>query len=76
MGDQQYLPLSEGAKRIDKGLRRRTGNLSTFSAWEGGEGRGDGEKEVRKAGGESSRRKESFQKEEVTNSFKHYREVK
>lgn len=32
MDDQQYLPLPEGAKRIDKGLRQRAGNLLTFSA--------------------------------------------
>ena len=31
MSDQQYLLLTEGAKRLDKGLRQRTGNLSTFS---------------------------------------------
>ena len=31
MGDQQYLLLTEGAKKLDKGLRQRIGNLSTFS---------------------------------------------
>lgn len=31
MGDQQYVPLLERAKRTDKGLRQTTGNLSTFS---------------------------------------------
>lgn len=25
------MPLTEGAKRIDKGLRQKTGNLSTYS---------------------------------------------
>lgn len=73
MGDQLYLPLPEGAKRIDNVLRQRTGNVSTFS----GKGRKMKVEKIRKAGRGSPRRQEKdFQKEEVTNSFKHYREVK
>lgn len=75
MSDQQYLPLTEGAKRLDKGLRQRTGNLSTFSGqkrkvemekkWS--------EKEEQKS---QKKRKECFQKEHEPNHSKHYREVK
>lgn len=73
MGDQLYLPLPEGAKGIDKVLRQRTGNLSTFS----GKGSKMKVEKIRKAGRGSPRRQEkNFQKEEVTNSFKHYTEVK
>lgn len=74
-GHQQYLPFPEGARRTDKGLIEELGTCQHFQLW--------GEKwEWRRKDQHTRRRecqktrKESFQKEEVTNSFKHYREVK
>lgn len=56
MGDQQYLLLTEGAKKLDKGLRQRIGNLSTFS---GQKRKVEMKKEmIRKGGAGSPRRKE------------------
>ena len=74
MSDQQYLLLTEGAKRLDKGLRQRTGNLSTFS---GQKRKVEMEKKwSEKEQKSQKKRKESFQKEDEPNHSKHYTEVK
>lgn len=58
--------------------RPKTQNWDRIHMFSLGEESEDGEEKIRKAGGGSSRKpeKKAFQKEEVTNSIKHYGEVK